>query len=154
MVEALHGVAGQTQSRQLRQAEPHFVVADNRAQTTQDPIGTSRMLSRLVRRRRMPNARGWAWLLTVIVVIAAGYGGWQHVRAGSGAASASQQPAQSPAPVHVATVERNDFPVVLNGLGTVQPTNTVTVRSRVDGQVEKVAFEEGQMVHELSLIHI
>jgi multidrug efflux system membrane fusion protein len=100
------------------------------------------MLSRLARPRRMR-----AWLLVAIVVIAAGYGGWQHVRAGDAAAWASQQPAQSPAPVHVATVERNDFPVVLNGLGTVQPTNTVTVRSRVDGQIEKVAFEEGQMVH-------
>jgi membrane fusion protein, multidrug efflux system len=94
----------------------------------------------------MPNARGWAWLLMAIVVIAAGYGGWQHVRAGVGAPSAGQQPGQGPAPVHVAIVERKDFPVVLNGLGTVQPTNTVTVRSRVDGQIEKVGFEEGQMV--------
>jgi membrane fusion protein, multidrug efflux system len=97
----------------------------------------------------MPNARGWVWLLITIVVIAAGYGGWQHVQ---GAPSASQRPGQSPAPVHVAMVERKDFPVVLNGLGTVQPTNTVTVRSRVDGQIEKVAFEEGQMVHEGDLL--
>jgi membrane fusion protein, multidrug efflux system len=82
-----------------------------------------------------------------IVVMAAGYGGWQHVRSGAGASSAGQQPGQGPAPVHVAIVERKDFPVILNGLGTVQPTNTVTVRSRVDGQIEKVAFEEGQMVH-------
>ena len=100
----------------------------------------------------MPNARGWAWLLMAIVVIAAGYGGWQHLRAGSATVSASQQPGQSPAPVHVAIVERKDFPVVLNGLGTVQATNTVTVRSRVDGQIEKVAFEEGQMVHEGDLL--
>ena len=100
----------------------------------------------------MPNARGWAWLLMAIVVIAAGYGGWQHLRAGSATVSASRQPSQSPAPVHVAIVERKDFPVVLNGLGTVQATNTVTVRSRVDGQIEKVAFEEGQMVHEGDLL--
>jgi multidrug efflux system membrane fusion protein len=49
-------------------------------------------------------------------------------------------------------VERTDFPVVLNGLGTVQATNTVTVRSRVDGQIEKVGFEEGQMVREGDLL--
>jgi membrane fusion protein, multidrug efflux system len=90
--------------------------------------------------------------LVAIVVIGAAYGGWQHARTGEGAPSASQQPGQSPAPVHVAIVERKDFPVILNGLGTVQPTNTVTVRSRVDGQIEKVAFEEGQMVHEGDLL--
>jgi membrane fusion protein, multidrug efflux system len=55
-------------------------------------------------------------------------------------------------PVHVAVVESKQFPVVLNGLGTVQATNTVTVRSRVDGQIEKVAFEEGQMVNEGDLL--
>ena len=56
------------------------------------------------------------------------------------------------APVHVAVVGTSELPVVLNGLGTVQATNTVTVRSRVDGQIEKVGFEEGQMVHEGDLL--
>jgi multidrug efflux system membrane fusion protein len=45
-------------------------------------------------------------------------------------------------------VARGDFPVTLNGLGTVQAWNSVTVRSRVDGQVEKIAFEEGLPVQE------
>jgi membrane fusion protein, multidrug efflux system len=64
-----------------------------------------------------------------------------------GPVSAVQSPqSSSPAPVHVAVVEAKSFPVVLAGLGTVQPTNTVAVRSRVDGQIEKVGFEEGQMV--------
>ena len=48
--------------------------------------------------------------------------------------------------------KRRDFPVYLNGLGTVQPTYNVTVRSRVDGQIEKVAFAEGQMVREGDLL--
>jgi membrane fusion protein, multidrug efflux system len=48
--------------------------------------------------------------------------------------------------VHTTVVEATTFPVILNGLGTVQATNTVTVRSRVDGQIEKVGFEEGAMV--------
>jgi multidrug efflux system membrane fusion protein len=58
----------------------------------------------------------------------------------------------APAPVRVATVERKDFPVVLAGLGTVQAMNTVTVRSRVDGQIVKVAFEEGQILKEGDLL--
>jgi multidrug efflux system membrane fusion protein len=54
--------------------------------------------------------------------------------------------------VHTGIVDRRPFPIVLNGLGTAQPLNIVTVRSRVDGQIEKVAFEEGQMVHEGDLL--
>ncbi|MDD5322324.1 MAG: MdtA/MuxA family multidrug efflux RND transporter periplasmic adaptor subunit [Methylococcales bacterium] len=42
---------------------------------------------------------------------------------------------------------QGDFPVYLTGLGTVTPLRTVTVRSRVDGELIRVAFKEGQMVH-------
>src|SRR5205807_709388 len=52
-----------------------------------------------------------------------------------------------PVPVGVASVERKDVPIYLDGLGTVQAFNTVTVRARVDGQLETVAFTEGQDVH-------
>jgi multidrug efflux system membrane fusion protein len=48
--------------------------------------------------------------------------------------------------VSVATVKRADYPVYYDGLGQVQAENTVTVRSRVDGQITKIAFAEGQMV--------
>jgi membrane fusion protein, multidrug efflux system len=53
-----------------------------------------------------------------------------------------------PPPVHVtaAPTRRVDFPIVLQGLGQVQAYNTVTVRARVDGQIMKIAFKEGQMV--------
>ena len=51
--------------------------------------------------------------------------------------------------VAVATVAatQSDFPVYLTGLGTVTALRTVTVRSRVDGELIHVAFKEGQMVH-------
>jgi multidrug efflux system membrane fusion protein len=45
-----------------------------------------------------------------------------------------------------------DFPVYLSGLGTVTALRTVTVRSRVDGELIRVAFNEGQMVHEGDLL--
>ena len=51
-------------------------------------------------------------------------------------------------PVVVATAEKGDLPVYLIGLGTVTAFNTVTVRSRVDGQIVKVNFTEGQFVHQ------
>ncbi len=49
-------------------------------------------------------------------------------------------------PVVVGQVEARDVPIFLNGIGNVQAFQTVTVRSRVDGQLEKVLFEEGQEV--------
>jgi multidrug efflux system membrane fusion protein len=48
-----------------------------------------------------------------------------------------------PVPVVAGTVAKKDVPIYLDGLGTVQAFNTVTVRRRVDGQLQKVAFEEG-----------
>ncbi|MBE7249521.1 MAG: efflux RND transporter periplasmic adaptor subunit, partial [Actinomycetospora chiangmaiensis] len=50
-------------------------------------------------------------------------------------------------PVTVATAELGDFPVVLVGLGTAEANNTVLVRSRVDGQINKINFDEGQVVN-------
>jgi membrane fusion protein, multidrug efflux system len=51
-----------------------------------------------------------------------------------------------PVPVVAGSVAEKDMPVYLGGLGTVQAFNTVTVRARVDGQVTKIAFTEGQDV--------
>src|SRR5665213_694200 len=53
----------------------------------------------------------------------------------------------STASVVPATVRRKDVPIYVDGLGTVQAYNTVTVKSRVDGQLVKIAFTEGQDVH-------
>jgi multidrug efflux system membrane fusion protein len=51
-----------------------------------------------------------------------------------------------PVPATVGIAERRNVPVYLTGLGTVQAFNTVTVNTRVDGELNKVAFVEGQNV--------
>src|SRR5215470_2992965 len=51
-------------------------------------------------------------------------------------------------PVVVATAQKGDLPVYFDGLGNVTAFNTVTVRSRVDGQIVKINFTEGQYVKE------
>src|SRR5271165_2694824 len=70
----------------------------------------------------------------------------------SSSADSKQQKAQAAAPraVSVATaqVQRQDVPVYLTGLGAVTAFNTANIKSRVDGQIMKVNFQEGQNVKE------
>jgi membrane fusion protein, multidrug efflux system len=67
-----------------------------------------------------------------------------------------QQKAQAAGPravsVAVAPVQKQDVPVYLVGLGAVTAFNTANIKSRVDGQIMKVNFQEGQFVHEGELL--
>ncbi len=57
-----------------------------------------------------------------------------------------------PTPVSVARALVADVPVIVEGLGTVTPLYTVNVRTLVDGRLDSVAFQEGQMVHKGDLL--
>jgi multidrug efflux system membrane fusion protein len=61
---------------------------------------------------------------------------------------------QTVVPVAVATAERRDVPVYLKGLGSVTASNTVSVKSRVDGQLAQVNFKEGQHVDQGDLLAV
>jgi membrane fusion protein, multidrug efflux system len=83
----------------------------------------------------------------VILVFALGVLlGWHFFAAHREAAKAAAAKGPAPEPVTVAEAKSGNFPVYLNGLGTVQPYETVTVHSRVDGQITEVGFRQGQMV--------
>ncbi len=70
----------------------------------------------------------------------------------SRAAAASPRAISPSVPVSVATVSHADVPVTLSALGAVTAFNTVTVRPRVDGQLMRVAFREGQFVKQGDLL--
>jgi len=77
--------------------------------------------------------------------------GWRWLPGSARAAGEGAAPPQA-IPVETATAGRADVPVYLEGLGTVQAFYTVTVTSRVDGQVQKVGFAEGQTLQPGDLI--
>ncbi|MEN5221224.1 MdtA/MuxA family multidrug efflux RND transporter periplasmic adaptor subunit [Stenotrophomonas sp. TWI602] len=81
--------------------------------------------------------------LLVVAVLAAAVIAWRVL---SPAPTAEAVPASTATPVRVATATREDLVVRLKALGTVTPLHTVSIRSRVDGELLRLAFSEGQHV--------
>src|SRR5215471_16980196 len=103
----------------------------------------------------MKKSRPILWILIIAAVATAGYFGWQRLNNPEAAKTQTAQkgaPRAPAIPVSVAPVQKADFPVYLTGLGTVQGFNSVQVRTRVDGQIDKVAFTEGQIVNQGNLL--
>jgi len=114
-----------------------------------------------------PKKRGLIWVVFLLIVAGiAGYAVWHAgdpstapknagFGGGGGRGGGGRGAGLGPVPVVVTKVARSSIPVVLPGLGNVSPYYTVTVKSRVDGQLMKVNFNEGDLVKESqSLIEI
>src|SRR5260370_27862065 len=98
----------------------------------------------------------WLGILVLVVVIALGAWAVRSVFKGKPTVAAAPDPsnpgAGRPVPVIAGVVSQRDMPMYLDGLGSVIAFNTVTVKSRVDGQLIKVAFVEGQEVRKGDLL--
>ncbi|HEV2498260.1 MAG TPA: MdtA/MuxA family multidrug efflux RND transporter periplasmic adaptor subunit [Terriglobia bacterium] len=108
------------------------------------------------RRPQKPHHRWIPWVLMAVFAVVAVLA-WRAVTRSQQqeqAARAAQARAAAlrPVPVMVATVARQDLPVYLTGLGTVTAYNTDTIQTRVDGEVMKVFFREGQHVNSGQLL--
>jgi membrane fusion protein, multidrug efflux system len=79
--------------------------------------------------------------VVAVAIVAAVFVPWSRSERAARAAPSSA------IPVTVSAVSRRDVPIFLDGLGTVQASNTVAVHSQIDGKLQSVAFVEGQEVH-------
>lgn len=89
--------------------------------------------------------RRWVWilgtaLLAILVMVI-----WRHYQAAEEAKKAKTA-APRAVPVQTATAQKGDIGVYVDAIGTVTPVYTVTVTSRVQGQIMNVSYREGQMV--------
>jgi membrane fusion protein, multidrug efflux system len=109
------------------------------------------------------SSAGWVWLVILILAGAGGYYAWHSTQgqaaAGAGAArnGAPRRPGGGgggTVPVVVATVAKQNLPLYLDGLGSVTAFYTVTLKSRVDGQMMEVDFKEGQDVKKGDLLAV
>jgi len=92
--------------------------------------------------------RHWVIFIVTIVIIIAGIMFIRSNMTGKKSSDVNQRPQ----PVTAVMTNKADFDVYLKGLGTVIPTNTVTVKSQVSGQLISVHFKEGQHVNKDDLI--
>jgi multidrug efflux system membrane fusion protein len=102
--------------------------------------------------------RAWLWPLVIVLLAVGGYFAYRQFAPAPDAAppTAGGRPGgpggAQRTPVVGAPARTADIDVYLNALGTVTPLRTVTVRSRVEGQLMRVLFEEGQVVKEGQLL--
>jgi multidrug efflux system membrane fusion protein len=103
---------------------------------TAAPVSSERSPAK--HRRRPPLIVG----LVMIAVVAGGYLGWHHLVRSP---TATPEP-PPPVPVIAATVQTQNFPIVLTGIGNVAALNSATVRSMVTEQIISIDFKDGQVV--------
>ncbi|HXQ41815.1 MAG TPA: MdtA/MuxA family multidrug efflux RND transporter periplasmic adaptor subunit [Candidatus Udaeobacter sp.] len=96
--------------------------------------------------RRPPSRlRRILWIAVVVLALAEAFV-WYQGRQSSQTAATARSAATPPSPVVAAAAAKGDVDIAVNGLGTVTPLATVTVRTQIAGQLQQIAFTEGQDV--------
>src|ERR1035437_6952185 len=138
-------------TEQFPESNQSIVVSPAPAFEVVGPVGSAPPGKTKPSRRR----RLWLWLLVLLLLLGLGaYFLWSKIAAKQSADAAAKAAAKGPPPIPVvaATSRKGDIGVYYSGLGAVTPLATVTVKSRVDGQLMSVRYREGDTVHKGDLL--
>jgi multidrug efflux system membrane fusion protein len=125
---------------------------------SENEVGSSQVLGRDMVMDGAPSSRRRSFVrvvrwLVLLGLLGAGVAVWKIRSAGTREEAPTVSGAlRGPVPVVAGRVEQRDFPIYLNALGTVKAYNSVTVRARVDGELQQVYFQEGQSVQKGDLL--
>jgi membrane fusion protein, multidrug efflux system len=98
------------------------------------------------------SGHAWIWFIIVLVVLGAAFYFFRQHQEAEAAAKAKAAQQVRAVPISTATSRSGPIGVYINALGTVTPVYTVTVTSRVDGEIMSVNYREGQMVNKGDLL--
>src|ERR1017187_5773361 len=138
-------------TEQFPESNQSIVVSPAPAFEVVGPVGSAPPGKTKPSRRR----RLWLWLLVLLLLLGlGGYFLWSKIAAKQSADAAAKVagPGPPPIPVVAATSRQGDIGVYYSGVGAVTPLATVTVRTRVDGQLMSVRYREGDTVHQGDLL--
>src|ERR1039457_6387973 len=121
----------------------HFTVNEPRIESMQETVIKTDESSPQPTKRPFFK-RWWFWSVLLCLVVGGGFAVWKTGQSPKQSASGKGSKAVSlPTPVFLAPARKGDMNLYLTGLGSVTPLNSVTVRSRVDGQLMTVHFRTG-----------
>jgi multidrug efflux system membrane fusion protein len=124
---------------------PEHVIDDPRTDVTSAPRSEGRGPDPVFNEPTQKRG-GWVWALLLIALVVGGLLYYQH-RSTTDPSKAKAAPPPRAVPITTAPAKKGDIGIYVEALGTVTPVYTVTVTSRVQGEIMKVYYTEGQMVH-------